>query len=89
MNATTNILSNIDPSQLWYVSNRKLRTKAAIEQAKQIAEWIETREGLERRESLFPYFVLFSHFPSNRASVGGARDPARRVGIAYNSTGPI
>lgn len=47
MNTTTNILSNIDPSQLWYVSNRKLRTKAAIEQAKQIAKWIESREGLE------------------------------------------
>jgi RNA polymerase primary sigma factor len=38
------IYTHIDPDQLWYVPNSKIRTQGAAEQAKRIADWIWTTE---------------------------------------------
>src|SRR5438105_1300933 len=53
MRAKTNhnppqLLGGVDPDQLWYVSDRRIRTKTAAEDARQIAEWIELRREPEQ-----------------------------------------
>src|SRR5687768_5444618 len=68
MNATLpNSPANVDLSQLWYVPNPKLRTKGAIEQARQIAEWIETRQGLETEPDEQALFIAL-HTAAYQAS---------------------
>ncbi len=34
------LIGGVNPEQLWYVSDRRIRTKTAAEDAKRIAEWI-------------------------------------------------
>jgi RNA polymerase primary sigma factor len=72
-----NISANTDPAQLWYVPNRKLRTKAAVEQAKQIAEWIETRQGLETEPDEQALFVALHTAAYQASSHGKGKQPSK------------
>ena len=35
--------ASFDPEQLWYVSDARIRTKSAADDAKRVAEWVELR----------------------------------------------
>jgi RNA polymerase primary sigma factor len=38
-----NFTASVDPEQLWYVSDRRIRTNGAADDATRIAQWIEVR----------------------------------------------
>ncbi len=59
--------AGVDPEQLWYVSDPRIRTKSASDEAQRIAEWIETRREEDVQPDEQALFVAL-HTAAYRAS---------------------
>src|SRR6476646_951630 len=73
----------VDPEQLWFVSDARIRTKGASEEAIRIAEWIATRREGDEQPNEQQLFAAMHTAAYRAARKSRTRQIPRKERIAW------